>query len=140
LILIFIFLKILVNQSQNKILIEHHRKYAKMLKKCVRNSKKNNFIRQMSTSTNKTKTMRNIIKETTNKKENCRPGKNHKLNINNVIVESPNIVANSFNNYFLTVGESACQQEQPRGRPPIHPPPNSMYLNPVTECEVSRII
>lgn len=63
-------LKIMVNQTQNKILKKHYQLYSKAPKRAIRNCKRNICTREMRISTNRTRTMWNIVKRTTTKPMN----------------------------------------------------------------------
>ncbi|KAI5632658.1 reverse transcriptase (RNA-dependent DNA polymerase) domain-containing protein [Phthorimaea operculella] len=60
--------KILVTQTNNKILRKYYKIYEKLLKQSVSISKRNVFRNKMKKSKNKNKTMWNIVNERTNKK------------------------------------------------------------------------
>lgn len=133
-------LKILTSQSDSEILSTHYKQYEKLLKKTIYKSKKLQYIRQMKSSKNLTKTMWQIIKQRTNKvSKTCR--QNIKLKINKVLVEDPITVSNEFNNFFASVGGTADDEAtQPQGRPVLNPTNNTLYLRPVDPREVNTII
>lgn len=133
-------LKILITKTNNPILHEHYKHYEKLLKNTVKKSKKLDYINKIKNSNNITKTMWHMIKKRTNKL----PKKNRiniKLNINNSITDDPSIIANYFNNFFVSVGagDGPCVRNA-AGRPVLNPTPNSFYLQPVTEIEIRHII
>ncbi|KAJ2954869.1 hypothetical protein O0L34_g3187 [Tuta absoluta] len=92
-----------------------------------------------------------IINDVTKHKRN--PNReNVRLIKDNVITERPLSVANLFNDHFASIGESSCAQLPTQGERSRAPPSsdslppsavcaeNSMYLAPVTEHEVRKII
>lgn len=134
-------LKILTIYFKNDCLKNYYKMYAKILKKCVKTASKMNFIHKMDKSKNKTKTMWAIVNSLTNKNNtDTRTPKNIELkDRDDTIITSPLRVACTFNNYFLSVGKSSLSAE-PLGRAVLSPPDNSMFLSPVTEKEIRKII
>ncbi|CAG9131590.1 unnamed protein product [Plutella xylostella] len=77
-----------------------------------------------------------------------------KLKVNDKVTESPELVSNCFNKYFMSVGEApspaaaaAAAGSPTPPRAPAPPPPraassslHSMFLHPVTETEILKII
>lgn len=95
----------------------------------------------MRKSNNKTKTMWHTIKRITNPQNFTQPHKNISLIVNNQRYDSPQLVANLFNEYFASVGASSpgCNG-QACGRPVQSPTTNSIYLKPVCAREIIGII
>jgi hypothetical protein len=62
----------------------------------------------------------------------------------NTITEDPNLIANTFNDYFAGVYASSETAKDnfsiPRGRPVQNLTTNSLYLSPTTEQEVYKTI
>lgn len=137
-------LKIIINQTNNKIIKEHFKKFSTILKKSVKLSKKITYSKVMQESKNKTKTMWMI----TNRIISKRQSNNHcniKLKYNNYNVQCPLTVANTFNTYFASVGTTPLQTGgvgtvPSQGSPVLTPAVNSMYLQPVTETEIYNLI
>lgn len=77
-----------------------------------------------------------IIKERTNKNtKKCR--QNIKINIQNKITENPDLIANTFNSFFVKVGGEPGTQS---GRPVLERAENSIFIEPVDPFEVHTII
>ncbi|KAI5651603.1 endonuclease-reverse transcriptase domain-containing protein [Phthorimaea operculella] len=141
-------LKSFISHNHNNILIDHYKKYEKFLKLTVKISKKNENIKRMKNSKNSIITMWRIVKEKTNKiiqKEKS----NIKLRINNRNIDDPHLVANEFNDFFVSVGAtknkdtfSPMTPSQPvaEDQDARHSVLNSMYLRLVDEKEVLNII
>lgn len=132
-------LKILKSQINSETLNEYYKTYVKTLKKIVISSKKNQYINKIRKSKNVTKSMWQIIKERTNKL-NKKMLNNIEIIHNGENLTEPLLVANTLNNYFVSVGSNKMKGQQPAGRPVKEPVDNTMYLNPVTETEVAHII
>jgi hypothetical protein len=143
-------LKTFVNTTNNLIIHEHYKKYEKILKKCIKKSKKINHINKIKRSNNKVKTMWTLINNITrrNKKH---IHKNITIKTNNTILESPLQIANLFNEHFASVGESSAPAPcspaaaagattPSTGRPVIYPTTNSIYISPVNEDEITKLI
>lgn len=132
-------LKIFISQTSNTILNEYYKKYEKMLKKSVATSKKLDYKNKMKKSNNIMKTMWQIVKERTNKTiQKCK--KNINLNINNTPTENPYSVANHFNNFFTSVGNTASDTRKPPGRPVLCPTENSVFIHSTNVDEVKALI
>lgn len=103
----------------------------------------------MKHSKNKNKTMWRIVKERTNKIAR-KEKQNTELKIDNHLTEDPKIVANTFNSFFLSIGQNYQLSSTPSSSslPPVPPaaPPhispilNSFFLKPVNEHEIYQII
>ncbi|KAI5637042.1 endonuclease-reverse transcriptase domain-containing protein [Phthorimaea operculella] len=123
-------LKIISQKTKDKVLRNHYKLYAGILKKAIYTSKKQFYINRMKNSKNKMKTAWNIINERTNKKK----GKAHKnitLVINNSSTSKPDIVANSFNNYFASIGLERIKTNATAQSLPVTPcTENTMFLSP----------
>lgn len=132
-------LGILVNETNSNVIRNFYKSYTKTLKRCVKISKKLMYIKQMKNSENKIKTMWGIINAKTGKKRHKKI-KNMKLKIDNEEIECPIQIAEIFNNYFATIGENNNKNEVNVGLPVIDSPVNSLYLHPVTQQEVIKII
>lgn len=138
-------LKIMVNHTRNKILKKYYQLYSKTLKKAIKNCKRNIYSREMKTSTNRTKTMWNIIKRTTKKPTNS-PVKRAKTTSGRNTTQCPLSTANMFNSYFASVGSTSqplhhnSTKGRANGQPVTNPSINTMFLEPVTELEIYKII
>lgn len=135
-------LKILKSQANSDILNNYYKTYVKMLKTAVNVSKKNQYINRMKATKNISKTMWQIIKERTNKinkkiHHNIHLKTNNNKNTN---LEEPHMVANTLNNYFVSVGSSHKKTKIPLGHPVIQKIENTMYLGPVTVSEINNIL
>lgn len=133
-------LKILSSKIKNSIFTKYYKKYEKILKQSVTAAKKLHYINKMNKSTNKVKTMWNIVKERTNKKT--------KKEKQNIILQTPNQVsepkqvANIFNNFFASIGENTTQTPDciQRETSVINPTENTMFLTPVDGYEVNQML
>lgn len=132
-------LKIFISQTDDLVLKKYYKNYEKILKKTVNVSKKINNINRMRKSNNISKCMWQIINEQSNK-INKIINKNITLNINNDTIADPIEIANTFNEYFISVGSIQNMNKIPKGRPIITQNLETMFLNPVTPLEVSNII
>lgn len=133
-------LKILTSYTKNSLLINHYKTYTKLLKKSVIQSKKLQYIQEMKKSENKTKSMWKIIKERTNKTQK-KQFKGISLNIRSTLTSDPKQVANTFNEFFSSVGKSSStSSSHARGRPVVHPTTNTMYLRPLEPRETYLIL
>lgn len=136
-------LKILSNKSNNKILKTHFRTYSKTLKKATKTAKKLAYSKEMNSSKNKTKTMWKITNKITSKTKH-KQHQNIKIKTNNHTIECPKTIANTFNNFFVSVGSSTLPHQNTLNLPTNckvkTPAINSMFLEPVTEREVYRMI
>lgn len=131
-------LKILNSQFANPILDEHYKKYTKLLRKTVSKAKKLCYINKIKQTQNISKTMWSIVKERTNKLFK-RSRKNITLRHDETQIENPHLVANTFNNFFVSVG-AYDETAPPPGRPAVNPVENSLYLRPVDIAETVQII
>lgn len=132
-------LKTLAIKSNNHILKQHYKKYSKILKNTICIARKLQYINKLNKSSNKVKTMWDIIKERTNKKQS-NDKSNIKLRINDILSSDPTLIANTFNNFFAQIGASDDARSPPRGRPVMHPTQNSMFLAPATYKEIHNYI
>ena len=132
-------LKILTTHFNDILINDYYKKYEKTLKKSVNISKRIHYIKKMHNSKNKTRTMWQIIKERTNK-INQKTKQNITLKNNNCSIIEPNNVANTFNEYFLTVGSISDLNIKPRGRPVNSQANNTIFVNPISPKEVQLII
>jgi hypothetical protein len=134
-------IKILISQYKNPILEKYYKQYSRHLKNIVISSKKLCNINRIKNSRNINKTIWSIVKEKTNKNSK-RSVKNLSLNINNTLVQEPHLVADAFNEYFVSVGEHDAAGE-PFAAPSVPVSSfiqNSFYLKPVDIKEVIQII
>lgn len=132
-------LSIHTNHSKSIVLKNHYKHYQKSLKKCIIASKKLEYIKRVKKSNNRVKTMWTIIKERTNKLS--KPSyQNITLNVNNKRVSEPKQVANTFNEYFATVGEPSACALPPQGRPAATFIEKSIYLRPIDHKEINAIL
>jgi hypothetical protein len=133
----------------NCVLKTYYKYYNRTLKKCINFSKKSYYIMKMKKSTNKIKTMWQVINEANGKPSNKLITKNIKVKSQqqNVLLDSPEDVANALNDYFANVFEEASnntildttttQKHCPKTYDVID---RSMFLHPVSEREIYNII
>ncbi|KAI5642242.1 reverse transcriptase (RNA-dependent DNA polymerase) domain-containing protein [Phthorimaea operculella] len=128
----------LQESKRNPILKNHCKMYSKVLKKSINLSKRYNYICEMKTSTNKTKTMWAIVNKISGKTK-PKQQKNMQLKINNNLTTNlPQLIANTFNDYFININSSSLNPVQTEIN--IEQQLNSIYLKPVDEHEVFKII
>jgi hypothetical protein len=77
----------------------YYKKYCKILTSTIEASKRKYYDNLISKSINKTKTTWNIVKTIKNKRNS--QNKIASMNINNHLIHDPDIIANSFNSFFL---------------------------------------
>lgn len=137
--------KIHLSQTNSKILNNHHKLYEKILKKVVHKARKLKNITKIKNSNNKMKTMWQIINKETNK--NIQMKQNITLETINSCLTNPKTVANSFNNFFATIGapDKTLQklnhnQNSKLTKKVTEPIENSIYLPPVEPREVGKVI
>jgi len=82
-----------------------YKKYCKILTSTIQLAKKLHFIELISQSENKTKTACSIIKSLTNKRANS--SEEPMLNIEGQLIKNPQILAETFNNYFANIVEES---------------------------------
>lgn len=95
----------------------------------------------MKRSTNKTITMWKIIKGITTDRKTIKD--NITLRLENKNIMCPKLVANTFNKYFASVGScqsSETSDDDQSSYRVLTPSINSLFLQPVTEQEISDII
>lgn len=132
-------LKMLISQSRNEILQNNYKKYCTTLKKAVHKSKKLNNISKFNNSENKSRSMWQIIHEETNKKTQ-KIKNNVKLKINNTIIHDPKLVANSFNIFFASIGNSDENPGLRNNSSQDNIIENTFYLHPTDEKEILNVI
>jgi endonuclease/exonuclease/phosphatase family metal-dependent hydrolase len=130
-------LKTFTLKTKHHILQQHYKTYEKILKRTIKVAKKIQYSNKINQSSNKVKTMWSIINERTNKKiksENC----NIVLNLNNTPISEPKAVANNFNSFFSSIGES--RNISAIGRSVVNSIENTFYLTPVNIQETYKLI
>jgi hypothetical protein len=138
-------LKSFILYNKNNILNNHYKRYSKMLKNIINESRKQQYIKEIKKSDNIMKSMWKIVKERTNKNRTITYN-NTELNINNILTNNPKQVANAFNSFFSSIGRvcgnngAGAGATAPRGRPVLHPTSNSLFLSPVEPQEVYKLI
>jgi ribosomal protein L33 len=91
----------------------HYIKYCQILKKVIKEAKELHYSRLIAKSNNKIKTTWNIIQK--------QKGKGHPIEqapsllVNNEKLTDPSMVANAFNNFFLTFAEKLKTQKPEKG-------------------------
>jgi hypothetical protein len=89
--------------SNDREIKNYYKKYCKVLADVIKLAKKIHYNNLLVKSSDKTKTMWNIINENINK----RPQRNDIsfININGTMTHNRQVIANTFNTYFLTVAQ-----------------------------------
>jgi hypothetical protein len=91
----------------------HYIKYCRILQNVIQEAKKLHYGRLIAKSNNKIKTTWNIIKKGTGKEHPVEEAPS--LLVNNEKLTDPTMVANAFNNFFLTVTEKLNTQKPEKG-------------------------
>jgi hypothetical protein len=89
------------------ILTNHYKRYCKSLSCVIKTAKQRHYNSVLTHSKNKTKAMWNIIKNNSNINS-----KGHNINsikVNGILSCNVHIVADAFNNYFVSAVQSNCQ-------------------------------
>jgi hypothetical protein len=81
----------------------HYKSYCRILSNVIKAAKKLQYNSNTINSDNKIKTMWNIVKSETGKR-NCKIGV-HQMNINGKLITNNHMIANSFNTYFSTIAD-----------------------------------
>ena len=125
----------------------YYKKYCKILSKVVLAAKHMHFNKIIQNSENKIKSTWKIINE---EKGKFKDSQNMKfLRINNKTVFNQEAMANTFNNYFLSVADSLCKDFKAvdNNMTPLHysqntlkKPNNKMKWKYVTTYELKQII
>ena len=89
------------SQDQNKKI--HYRRYCKVLRDVIKLAKWKYYNNLLTNSTSKTKTTWNIINENINKRH--RRHDISSININGVFTQNNQVIADTFNSYFLSVAQ-----------------------------------
>jgi hypothetical protein len=96
-------LYLIIRNSKNPKPKQYYKLYCKLLLKVIKEAKILHYNKQILTSHNKTRTISNIVKSETGKK--LRKEELSLLNINGKPIQNQQIIANSFNDYFLKTAE-----------------------------------
>lgn len=130
-------LRTLLNESNCNILRNYYKQYSKILKRSIKISKKLEYTKQMRKSDNKYKTMWKIINTKTGK-ISCKSYKNIKLKINDEIIECPKTICEIFSETFSNTNKNI--NANTHHHHVINSPTFSMYLQPVDQKEIQKII
>jgi hypothetical protein len=123
--------------------LEYINKYQQILKTVIKEAKKREFEKCVSLAKNKTKTLWQIIsKEMGNSRQKA---ENIELRYDTEIITNPQQISEKFNSFFIeSVPSLRMSNNLTR---PLKPPSQntnyfhaSMFISPVTECEVENII
>jgi hypothetical protein len=122
-----------------KIYLDFKNKLAHILKIAERSS----YQEALSASKDNMRKSWMIIKEIINKNKK-KSQKMPKISINGHLSEDPQLIANSFNNFFTNIGNTLDKKILRNNTNPISFIPKNytvnLFLNPATETEVSKII
>ena len=120
---------------------EEFKMYRTNLRKSIRNAKRTCFEHIFTQHKNNIKKTWKILNETLSR--NTKKQIRQEFSINNQLVSDPEVIANSFNEYFVSIGRKLAEKIQPAQH-------FSSYLNvrsesvfkfvPVTEQNISDII
>jgi hypothetical protein len=90
--------------SNNSYLINHYKRYCKILSAVIKKAKKLNYADKIKKSLNKNKTVWDIVNLQTNKTGNTE--KINTLNIDGILISNCQEIANAFNKSFLIIAKS----------------------------------
>jgi hypothetical protein len=90
--------------NYNPDLLKHYKSHYKILSALIKEAKKLNYADKIKKSSNKNKTIWNIVNLESNKTGNM--DKINTLNINGIPISECQKMANEFNKYFLTIAKS----------------------------------
>ena len=96
--------------SKNPKLKHYYKSYCKILSKIIKEAKRQHYNKQILTSHNKTRTVWNIVKTETGRR--IRKEDVSSLTINGELIQSQQVIANSFNDYFLNIAEKLMTANQ----------------------------
>ena len=121
----------------------NYKVYRNLYNKHISCAKKMYFEQKLSNCGRNSKRTLDTLKEALNLK----PSKNNnidKIEVNGQVLTSENLIANSFNKHFSSVGLKTVHNIPPSPRTPesyLHPPlPGSIFINPVTSFEIIDIL
>lgn len=137
-------LKLLVLQTDDQVLHRYYKTYEKTLKILVNKCKKLNNAYRIKNSSNKVRTMWQIVNEQTKKHTKRNQNIVLSININNKIISDPHSIACEFNQFLASIGGtfSNCDNQniQSQTLPQTNSIQNSFYLSPAQPQEVYNII
>lgn len=87
----------------------YYKKYCKILTSTIEVSKRKYYDNLISKSTNKTKTIWNLVKTITNKSKIRNTIAS--MNINNHSINDPDTITNSFNSFFASVAQNFLHEQ-----------------------------
>ena len=125
--------------------IKEYKEYNRLLQKVKRTSKKNYYGCKCIEFKNNTKKLWRIINEVSGKSNN-KDNLIDSLKVDNLHVYESQKIANTFGNYFATVGEKFANKiPKPNSTieeylAKIRQNENSLFMNPCTESEVLKLI
>ena len=126
--------------------IKEYKEYNRLLQKLKRASKKNYYGCKCIEFKNNTKKLWKIINEVSGKSNN-KDNLIDSLKVDNLHVYESQKIANTFGNYFATVGEKFANKIPKPNRnieeyldKKIRQNENSLFMNPCTESEVLKLI
>ena len=96
--------------SKNPKLKHYYKSYCKILSKIIKEAKRQHYNKQILTSHNKTRTIWNIVKTETGRR--IRKEEVSSLTINGELIQNQQVIANSFNDYFLNIAEKLMTANQ----------------------------
>lgn len=110
----------------------------------IKNTKKEYYQKKISNSENNTRSMWNVVSELTNKHKNT---KNIAIKKADVLIETPNIIATEFNNYFINTpydlvnniqrNTKYCEKTESNKNDIIN---STLFLQPFTEQELLNLL
>jgi hypothetical protein len=123
-------------------LINHYNKYKSIYRSIVRLAKKRYNSNLIENATNRSKTVWNVINKTIKSAET---NVIDKIEINDSVVQDPNKIANSFNNYFIKISQILTSNIEPslninNSKIKLKFHNNSLYLEPIDENEIVNIV
>ena len=120
----------------------NYKSYKSQLNKLLRQAERAHYKSLLNENKNNLRNMWNILKEVINKKKSCI--KPSKMRIGSSETTDKHTIANGFNNFFVNIGNNLAKKIPKTRMDPVSyikdTNPHSIFLKPVDENEVQRII
>ena len=133
---------ILTRRHPSELNFSNYKKYRNRLNQLLRTAERNHYEQLFSDNRLDMRKKWSIIKDIINKKKTN--NLTDTILSNGMKIKDKNKIANTFNNYFVNIGTDLAKSISPTATTPSQylpePNPNSMYLYPVVDEEVEKII
>jgi hypothetical protein len=122
---------------------KHYLHFKNKLSHILKIAERNNYQQALNASKDNMRKSWIIIKEIINKNKK-KSQKLPNISINGHLTEDPQLIANSFNNFFTNIGNTLDKKNSRNNIDPISFIPKNytinLFLNPATEQEINKII